>query len=295
MISKSEAVQLFQYYGLEGLPTRLVTSKDDLITLFSNEFRKVALVNIRACSEAEHKNLPRLICAHPSEAINWLAVNSVYSSFAVQPYDDLLFSFELVITNKQVFVELVPGIWEMDSLFSPAIFQYCPNQSHINMSIPLEPQPAKFWNVISRQAEQESRFVEDWQLTETATWIKNHFSVLSQLANQVQMPLGIKAHYSRNFGISPQNIHTNNVVMPDIKQPSGAPYGTPIITDALEEVPDGNKVILLASIAREESNLLDGLIDKLHKAGTKSVYLKSGMLSHLAITLREHGFKVRRA
>jgi len=294
-VSKSEAVRLFQHYDIESLPARLVSSKVEFDDLVSGEFKEFTMFNIRACSHAEQKNLPRIVCVQAAEAKKWLCANRDYPNYVVQPYDELLFSIELVVGNGHIFAEVVPGIWELDNNFSPALITFGIDDFCLDISIPLVPQFAKFWNYMSTTAERELRLVEDWQLAATADWIRKHHSALSELASKVQIPLGVKAHYSRMFGISPQNIHTDNVVVPPIDMPAGAPCGTPIITDVLEEIPKCDEVILLAAIAREEHKLLDGLMNKLSKAGVKSVYLKSGMLSHLAISLRENGFRVRRA
>lgn len=294
-ISKHEAVQLFQRHGLEGLPARVVADVDGLVSLFSGDFAEVAAVTIRACGPGEDKNLPRLVGASPSEAARWLEARSSYPSFVIQPYDDLIFSLELVVANEQTFAELVPGIWELDNRFAPATLRLRAGRPDIEVSLPMEPQPAKFWDAANGAVGWESRLVEGWHVATTAEWLEVHAAQLSGLADEIQHPLGVKAHFSRCYGISPQNIHTENVVVPPIDDSSGAPDGTPVVGDTAADVPGAQAVTLLAAIGREEHGALGGLIDRLRAGGVRQVYLQSGLLSHLAITLRERGFEVRRA
>ncbi len=294
-ISKHEAAQLFQRHRLEGLPSRVVADAAGLADLFRCDFADVATVIVRACGMGEDKNLPRLVCATPSEAARWLASRSTYSNFVVQPYDDLIFSLELVVTREQIFVELVPGIWELDNRFAPATLRLRAGQPDIEVSLPMEPQPAKFWNATNSTVEWEHRCAEGWQVGATVDWLEAHEKQLSGLADEIGYPLGIKAHFSRTYGISPQNIHTENVVVPAIDESGGAPVGTPIVVDTEADLSGAEAVILQATIGREEHSALVGLIDRLRLGGVHLVYLQSGLLSHLAITLREQGFEVRRA
>lgn len=294
-ISKHEAAHLFQRHRLEGLPARVIGGSAELAELFRGDFAGVASVTIRACGIGEDKNLPRLVAATHLEAITWLAANVAYSNFVVQPYDELVFSLELVITPGQVFAEIVPGIWELDNSFAPATLRLREGQSGIEASLPMEPQPAKFWDAHRGAVKLDLHRVEDWHIEATARWIMAHTAALSSLAEETQYPLGIKAHFSRGYGVSPQNIHTDHVVAPPIDAAAGAPAGTPVLLDVGADVPSAEVVILMAGIGREEHTALVGFIDRLRASGVRLVYLQSGLLSHLAITLREGGFEVRRA
>lgn len=293
-ISKHEAAQLFQRHGLEGLPSHVIAGATELAALARGDFAQAQAVTVRACGQGESKNLPRLVGASLADACAWVAATP-HSRFIVQPYDDLIFSLELVVTPDQLFAELVPGIWELDNRFAPATLRLRAGDGAVAVALPREPQQAKFWNPQLGAPEWEPRLVEGWQVTVTAYWLDSHAHALRQLAAELGFPLGIKAHYSRCYGISPQNIHTENVVVSAADDHGGAPHGTPVVADPGAEIPTADAVILLASIAREEHGVLHHLVERLHARGIRRVYLQSGLLSHLAITLREHGFEVRRA
>jgi hypothetical protein len=293
-ISKHEAALAFQRHGLEGLPARVIAGARELVDLSGGDFSQVSAVTVRACGPGEDKNLPRLVSVSLADACDWVA-STPHPCFIVQPYDELVFSLELVVTPDQLFAELVPGIWELDNRFAPGTLRLRQGDDAVEVALPLEPQQAKFWNPQLGAPEWEPRLVEGWQIAVTVDWLAAHSEALRQLATELGFPLGIKAHYSRCYGISPQNIHTKNVVGPTADDHIGAPNGTPVVTDSGAPVPVADAVTLLAPIAREDHDDLSRLIDRLHVGGVRRVYLQSGMLSHLAITLRERGFEVKRA
>lgn len=294
-ISKQDAARLFQRHGLEGLPARMVKDYAELDDLFQNAFREVSTITIRACGQGEDKNLPRLVGATPAEAHDWMATRNAYPSFVVQPYDDLIFSLELVVSAGQIFAELVPGIWELENTFAPATLSVRIDDPYLELDVPTEFQRAKFWNAQRGVVEWELRLVEGWQVAATADWLETRAAALRSLAAEVGYPLGIKAHYSRCYGVSPQNLHTENIILPPVDLPAGAPHGTPVVVGSDDAIPSSETVILLASIGRENHEALGRLVDRLRQGGVRIVYLQSGLLSHLAITLREQAFEVRRA
>ncbi|WP_017606678.1 hypothetical protein [Nocardiopsis alkaliphila] len=292
--AKVEAVNTLQAHGLLRLPVHVVRRPRRMSprTLRDN-FSQHPLLVVRTAADSEERNLPRLVGATPAAAAQWIIDLAPGLSALVQPYEQVLFSVELAVYESLVVAEIVPGIWELDSRLTPAVLVF--TDEGLELTVPeTSLQTARFHDP-RHGTRQRSARVNDWQLATIAAWIREHRRHLTALCEDLGQPFGLKLHHSSRYGLSAQNIRSS------VPEPETWQQDTPALPDNAvplsstdAPLPDG-PVLLDVSVAREEHARLASFIDRLHRAGTPEVYLRSGLLSHLAINLREAGITVRNA
>lgn len=290
--SKVEVTRKFQEHGLEGLPAKVyrVDERPSLDRL-TKDFGGTRALMVRTGSTGEARNLPRYAGASPSEAEAWIKALPPVLDVIVQPYDPVVFSVELAIYEEGYVGELVPGVWELSTEIYPAVVISKGNTWHLSWTA--EHQLATF-HTLERGYFQRLARIEDWQISALVKWIRVKQKQASRLRSELGAnSLGIKLHYAAHFGLSPQNVRTDVPVM-EQESPADKPDNVVYINSVDDLTSTVSAVALDVSIAREEHEQLSTLVSRLLEAGAETVYLKSGLLSHLAITLREAGFKVRR-
>jgi len=293
MINKAFAATLFQRYSLEALPAYVIDPSTQSPAQFIRDRMPGATTfTLRACGEGEEKNLPRLVDCSLDEAEQWLRALGGTQTVLVQPYDDLVYSVELVANSAAFIIEVIPGIWELDNQVEPLCIEMTHNEP-IRVRGPVDPQRAKYWSAASSNYTVQYACVEDWQIAVLIEWVKEHAAHLDALRAELHSDVGIKLHYSRRYGLSPQNMHTADLALPqDAAAP--VPDDVPLITSTQQPLPHCARVRLDLGIAREHHSELMVFASHLQHAGVKTVYVRSGLLSHMAIVLRQCGFKVRR-
>ncbi|WP_433683367.1 hypothetical protein [Nocardia sp. CA-119907] len=296
-ITKAQAVELFQRFHLDGLPAFLLhLPSPDPIDAIRTQLPNASRFTLRVCGDDENQNLPRIVGCDLGDAEQWLreAEEDGVSTVVVQPYDDLLFSVELAVAEQAYVAEVIPGIWELDNLAEPTTMTLTPAEEiGVRLRGPMSAQPAKFWTIATGYVAQYAR-VEDWQLSDVMCWVGENAGELQQLRTAVGTDVvGIKLHYARRYGLSPQNIHTKGLSIPTDVQSSALTH-LPLITSIQQGPPQTPAVRLAVGIGRERYGELLTFATKLQAAGITTVYVRSGLLSHMAITLRQQGFDVRR-
>ncbi|WP_017615057.1 hypothetical protein [Nocardiopsis salina] len=209
----------------------------------------------------------------------------------VQPYEYVRFSVELAVYADRTVAELVPGIWELDNRITPVVLHLYPEYSALDAP-ESGLQPARFHCPTTGHHEQSAR-VDDWQLATVAQWVGEYRDGLDALFQQHGGPFGMKLQYSSRYGLSPQNLRSTVPALSAWDAPTEAPPLNTIVSTAVD-IPPG-PLLLDVSVAREEHQRLSEFVERLTRAGTQEVYLASGLLSHLAINLREAGLTVRGA
>ncbi|MGK8558257.1 hypothetical protein [Nocardia gipuzkoensis] len=296
-ITKAQAVELLQRFHLDGLPAFLLQLPDpDPIDVIRRQLPNAERLTLRVCGDGEQQNLPRIVGCDLADAENWLTevVMDEVQTVVVQPYDDLLFSVELVVAERTYVAELIPGIWELDNQAEPTTVTLMPtDDACVRLRGPVAAQPAKYWLASTGYITQYAR-VEDWQVAEVICWLGENADELERLRSAIGSEVvGVKLHYARRFGLSPQNIHTKGLVVPE-STASTVPNHLPLITTIQQTPPRTDAVRLAVGISRERYSDLLAFAASLHAAGVTTVYVRSGLLSHMAITLRQQGFEVRR-
>lgn len=291
---KVEAVSALEAHGLLRVPIRVVRRPHQMSRrLLRDRFNRHPLLVVRTAAASEERNLPRLVGVTPEAAARWIIDLGPGLSVMVQPYEQVLFSVELAVYESLVVAEVVPGIWELDSRLAPAVLVV--TDESLELTVPETGfQTARFHDPPQGIQKRAAR-VDDWQLATLAAWVRQHRRHLMALLDDLGQPFGLKLHHSSRYGLSAQNIRSS-VPEPDTWQQDTPtpPINTVPLSSTDAPLPEG-PVLLDVSVAREEHARLTAFIDRLHQTGTREVYLRSGLLSHLAINLREAGITVRSA
>ncbi|WP_435107197.1 hypothetical protein [Nocardiopsis synnemataformans] len=249
---------------------------------------------VRTGSETEERNLPRLVGADAEVAAAWINELPPSLSALVQPYDQVLFSVELAVYDGLEAAEIVPGIWELDNQLTPTVVGVQGDRVDLTALDTGTGQTARFHDLVRGHYESPAQ-VDDWQVATVVEWIRGRRPDLAALRRDLGHAFGLKLHYSTRFGLSPQNLRST---VPHRETWTGnhnspRPAAT-LLASTNEPIPSG-PLLLDVSLAREQYAQLTRFLDRLREAGTSEVYLRSGLLSHLAINLREAGITVRSA
>jgi hypothetical protein len=296
-IGKILATQLIQEAGLEGLPARVVFDRAGLAATLASLGGAKATFVVRAASATEERNLPRAINLSAPSVLVW-AQENVRASYAVivQPFAPLVFSAEILIGSGGILCEVVPGMWELDNQFPPTVLHFY-RSGVLREDVALEAHGNLMrarWHVEGIAMVEKCR-VDDWMCAVLADWMEERAHRLEQLFERIGR-YGLKVHYAEGYGISPQNIRTRVPEDPSTFADTRVPDATLAVTTTAATIPEGTSaVVVRLGVAREDATAIEALAQRLVLAGVKVAFLESGMLSHLAIALREAGLITRRA
>jgi hypothetical protein len=294
-MDKLRATRLFKECRLEGIPTVIYAAWNPRPTAarIAACFGDQVPLMLRTSAEGEIRNLPRKAGVDAGEASEWIARLPSDLSILVQPYSEVVFSVELAIYPACYVAEVVPGIWELDSQVQPAVLTLYPDAASIRLEWHLQAAPAKFHSARGGYSLCPAQ-VEDWQVAALVAWLRQQDSGLATLADRCGRPCGVKIHYAEDYGLSPQNVRTN-VPPPAFWDPEAQAPGSWAILKMLDDsVPTDRPILLDVSVARERATDIVVWAAKLRAARVETIYVQFGLLSHLAIGLREAGLIVRR-
>ncbi|WDZ93566.1 hypothetical protein [Nocardiopsis sp. HUAS JQ3] len=294
-MSKLDAMTFLRNHGLLRMPVQIhrrprrVTARMIRSGVGTGE----ALV-VRTSSETEERNLPRLVGADAEAAAVWINELPPSLSALVQPYDQVLFSVELAVYDGLEAAEIISGIWELDNQLTPIVVGAQGDRVGLKALNVGTAQTARFHDLARGHYESPAQ-VDDWQVATVVEWIRGRRRDLAALRRDLGHSFGLKLHYSTRFGLSPQNLRSTVPLREAWTGNQSSPAtAVAVLASTNEPIPSG-PLLLDVSLAREQHAQLTRFLDRLREAGTREVYLRSGLLSHLAINLREAGITVRSA
>lgn len=292
--TKADTAAAIRAAGLEMLPTYRITSAADLLdaTLEHPVLASATHLTLRASEEWHVRNSPRYIGVD-RQTVTQRLLDDPGSAFLLQIYDRLIYSAEIQVGDMNgIYFELMPGIWELDSQASPAHGLLCRNQV-ARLSIPNQPQPAEFWDLDTSGRVTMMTCVSDWHVASLAEWVFENWDTVHFLLADDSGPTSMKIHYYAEFGISPQNIHpTHSIRAPSSISTAIDVSSLPVLRGLEEDAPVSPDVVIDFSVARERSGDLRAFASRLYSAGARTAFIRGGLLSHLAIQLREAGLQV---
>lgn len=294
MINKIAAVELIQRFGLECLPAEVLPPG---LTEVERTQRLAAVAGdrplvVRAAADVELRNLPRAVGLAVEAALAWMNRLEPTLSTVVQPYAPLLFSAEILLAEDAVVCEYLPGIWELDTPITPAVL-VLPGDGYRLARAPLGPQPARFHSLNQGRVTVPCQ-LGDWSVAELTGWIGTNADRLRALRTHLSVDVILKCHYADGFGVSPQNIRTSGWLdLTALEADEPVPRGLPVVaTPDADLTGVGEAVLVRVAVPRESSRDLDWFASRLVAAGVQRVFVESGLLSHLAIALREANLSV---
>lgn len=294
-MSKLDSMTALRNHGLLRMPVQVYRRPGRVTArmIRSGVGTGEALV-VRTGSETEERNLPRLVGADAEAAAAWINELPPSLSVLVQPYDQVLFSVELAVYDGLEAAEIIPGIWELDNQLTPVVVAVQGGRVDLMALDIRNAQTARFHDLVRGRYESPAQ-VDDWQVAMVVEWTHDRRRDLAALRRDLGHSFGLKLHYSTRFGLSPQNLRS---MVPHRETWTGnqnAPRpAVAVLASTDEPIPSG-PLLLDVSLAREQHAQLTRFLNRLREAGTREVYLRSGLLSHLAINLREAGITVRSA
>lgn len=290
MISKERARRLFIEHGLERLPTAALTESTRLHDVFPD----ADLLTVRAASDDEAKNLPRIVGADRDAVQEFLDRNGTRFRYIVQPYEQITHSVELLIDLDGFYCEIMPGIWELDTVYVPDVLAAELGSPDVSISCPhtgLIGEVARF--LFGNGPQRLVTHASDAFFASTHAWILANWEALNSIRLTARLDsIGFKLHYGSTHGFSPQNIRTDLPTRPSLDL--GALDLTPEALLGVGELPptQGTRVVQLTSgAAREAAADLVSYGRRLVNHGVQTVIIPSGLLSHMAILLRECGLQ----
>lgn len=291
-LTKAEAVRMLREVGLYERRYVEFAAKDTadvalVRTAFPNVDRLVARTSLNSGSQL---NLPRIVDADPTEVAAWSKKLPTHTKVLVEPYEPLLFCGQIAIYPKAVLLELVTGIWELGGQCPVRLLGDVDADSvrWTASQAPLSEQRC-IWQY---ELDSSAGNVEDWMIRASMDWIEGKWPTFRLLRSD--NAIGLKFHFTAPSGFSAQNLYLNIPDEPALER-HAVPIGTPTMTRLDDDVPTAKAVELAVDIPREEASALLQLIARVVGAGVQTVYIRSGLLSHLAISLREAGLQVRNA
>lgn len=288
-LDKVTATLLFQQLGIEGLPARVYPAgeRPDRARLAEDYGAELPLM-LRTAAVGEERNLPRVAGLASAAAAEWIAELPPHLGLIVQPYDDVVFSVEVASTpGGGVVAEIVPGIWELDSVAVPVRVRISPTNKVALEAAPTR-QPGRFFGVADGYVTRDA-LVQSWQITMTTRWVTTHWQSLVDVVG----PCALKLHYSPGHGLSPQNLRSD--LFGDLAAVAVPPAAV-VVVDIDTPIPAGTRAVLVSlSVAREDAPLVVEFAAQLAAVGVEAAWVRSGLLSHLAICLREAGVEVHQA
>lgn len=292
-MSKIAAVRLIQTHGLETQPSFIFDTPieaDRVVATMPSE----SLFVLRTSANFETLNLPRIVGATPAEARRWLADIPGDLGIILQPFDPVLSSAELCFTSNEFIAEIIPGIWELDNTTAPVTISGPFHQeSEWVRHFPQKIQRARF---VAPETFAASVRVNSATTLAYERWIRDKTIVLqSFLRDARRNSLGLKLQQSIRFGISAQNTRNIQAIPPQQTSSPSHTAAIPVVApDSLASAVGHVQVRLTMSFSREESASVLDAARQLFAIGVRIVYIRSGLLSHMAILLREAGLETRR-
>ena len=288
-MDKVRATRAIQQAGLEGLPAAVFHGDRQGILSALESAPDDARFVLRAASSEEERNLPRLVNVEKDSAIAWVLKLPPMLSVIMQPYAELIFSAELAIGQNLILAEVIHGPWELDNLTEPTCLR-------LDVAGP----PPR-WTIeapVPGCAVSSAQIPSDWEIAELASWVGREADRLRVLRTSLGFDYGLKVHYAKGYGMSPQNIRTSTLDLRLLveKDEDRMKASVPAISDISASPPTGARaVVVRVAIARERSEEIEAFARRLVNAGVEVAYLESGLLSHLAICMREAGLLTRRS
>lgn len=292
-VDKAAMASLLGVHGLATTTAHQIAVPDAraLVELVPEGMRLVARTSRPGSSE---RNLPRLVDATAAEIVRWSSGLDPSLVLLIGPYGHLVASAEVAVTPMGALVEAVYGVWELDNRQRPGAAVGRRSGDEIawlraNLATAAARRRFSFDAGVASEGPLPS-----WVLRAFCDWAAEQASALEALAAALGQPQIVKVLLYAEWGMQAMNARPIGHGF-EIGDLPGPPPGLPVVVHTDQAIDPASAVVLTVAVAREDAAALDDLIERMAEAGVAVAYVQSGLLSHIAIALREAGIEVRRA
>lgn len=291
-LSKIDSARLIERFSLESQPTYCFSGPAEAIdTIQLTRSLPNPPWTIRTSSFGLALNLPRIVGVDKNAALAWLQGLGDQFAVIIQPQDEILYSVEFTVEEDYVYAELVPGIWETDSVSAPATVygRYSSGGWVWKYETVLTPTSTRYC-AIGGEAMVQTVQVSVVEIQSFIGWISLNWGNVQGLRGELDVQcLGLRAHLSRGWGLGVQNLRAGSPV----RQSPQADRVDQVIYSFREPLMHGVRTVKLnAAVDRMDADVVRKWAREVADSGVETIILRSGILSHIAITLREFGLDV---
>lgn len=290
--TKFAVQKLFYDLGLCGIETRLFepsTPTEKIAEALSELDVESRGATVRF-SFKDALNLPRGFFRGQQECIDFIQRERKDYAVIVQEYTQLVNSFELYSDGNLFYLQVLPGIWEVDATEAPDIIQ----DKGGNLSIWCIRQPRK-----AKLVNNENQFYTEERNPFTFAQLQEFYTKLQPYKDRLDYIRKVFNPLFCHFYEDDQGrlcfINVRNVGEVPINEDSPSAFHVVKRTSDIDRW-DGNRPILFdVQAERGNDTPLVTTIGSLRNRGVKSVFVNYGVLSHPAILLREAGIQVQQS
>lgn len=290
--TKFAVQKLFYDLGMCGIETRLFEPQTPI------ERVREALLEMETNTQGftvrfsfkDVLNLPRGFFRRPQECLDFISKERRGYAIIIQEYTQLVNSFELYSDGSLLYLQVLPGIWEVDTEEAPDIIQE--KDGNLTIWRFRQPRQAKLTN-------SENRFYTEEQEPFSFMKLQEFYGRLELYRDRLEIvrktfdPLF--CHFYENNKGRLCFINVRDVGNVPINEDSPLTFHVIKGTFDIEKW-DGNRPILFdVQAERGDDAPLVTTIRSLRDKGVKSVFVNCGILSHPAILLREAGIQVQQS
>ncbi len=290
--TKFAVQKLFYKLGMCGIDTRLFepeTPVDEIEKTLGEMEATDRGFTIRF-SYKNALNLPRGFLKTPQECLDFIKKVRKDYAIIVQEYTRLINSFELYYDGNVSYLQVLPGIWEVDATEAPDIVQKKNNEITIwRFRQPREAKLINNENKFYKKKRDPFTFVELQEFYKRLEPYKDRLEIVRKIFNP------LFCHFYEDDKGRFCFINLRNVGGVPINE--GSPSAFHVVKDISDiEKWDGNLPILFdVQTERDKDAPLIETIKALRDKEIKSVFVNYGILSHPAILLREAGIQVQQS
>jgi hypothetical protein len=290
--TKFAVQKLFYKLGMCGIDTRLFEPETSIDEIEKNlgEMEATDRGFTVRFSYKNALNLPRGFFKTPQECLDFIKKERNDYAIIIQEYTRLINSFELYDDGNVSYLQVLPGIWEVDATEAPDIVQE--KAGELTIWRFRQPREAKLIN-------DKNKFYKEKRDPFTFSQLKEFYKKLESYKDRLEIVRKKFNPLFCHFYEDDQGrfcfINLRNVGGVPINE--GSPSAFHVVKGISDiETWDGNLPILFdVQTERDDDTPLIETIKALRNKEIKSVFVNYGILSHPAILLREAGVQVQQS
>lgn len=284
--------KLFLDKGLCGIETRLFTpsSTADEISESISELNKDSKGVTVRFSHGSELNLPRGFFQDTRQAAKFVDTNRGDRAIILHEFSPLKNSFELFVDDNRRYLQVLPGMWEVDAGAAPDIIDT--NDGHTTYWRYTRERATKYQGENNTfYVVQQQPFTFD-QLEEFSARLEEQRAKVDEV-REIFNPLF--CHFFESVDGRFNFINLRDARKVSLNSDSPGMFHTIASASDIEDWDNTKPLLFDVKTEREDDAPLIASINELRERSVGSVYVNYGILSHPAILLREAGIEVKQS